>query len=44
MALLAASCAPVRMAGRDFPTAGFAALRLNETTAEQAEAALGPPY
>ncbi len=32
------------MAGRDFPTAGFAALRLNETTAEQAEAALGPPY
>ncbi len=43
-ALVAASCAPVRIAGRDFPTAGFAALRLNQTTDQQAEAALGPPY
>ncbi len=44
VAVLAASCAPVRTAGRDFPTAGFATLRLNQTTDQQAEATLGPPY
>jgi hypothetical protein len=44
VALAAAACAPVRVAGRDFPTAGFATLKLNQTTDQQAEAALGPPF
>jgi hypothetical protein len=41
---LAASCAPVRTAGRDFPTAAFGTLRLRQTTDSQVEAVLGPPF
>jgi hypothetical protein len=47
-ALLAVSCAhlpaPVRTAGRDFPSAGFATLRLKQSTDPQVEAVLGPPF
>jgi hypothetical protein len=34
----------VRTAGRDFPTAAFATLRLRQTTDSEVEAALGPPF
>lgn len=47
-ALLAASCAhlPARVvsAGRDFPSAGFAMLRLKQSTDAQVQAVLGPPF
>jgi hypothetical protein len=47
-ALLAAACAPmparVQSAGRDFPSAGFAMLRLKQSTDAQVEAVLGPPF
>jgi hypothetical protein len=46
--LVAASCAHppprIRSAGRDFPSAGFATLRLKQSTDPQVEAVLGPPF
>lgn len=41
---VATACAPVHTAGRDFPTAAFATLRLRQTTDTQVEAALGQPF
>jgi hypothetical protein len=41
---LAVSCAPVHIAGRDFPRAAFAELHLRTTTDQQAETLLGPPF
>jgi hypothetical protein len=47
-ALAVSSCAhlpaPARSAGRDFPSAGFAMLRLQQSTDPQVEAVLGPPF
>ena len=42
--LLVAACAHVRVTGQDFNSAAFASMHLRQTTPQQAEALLGPPF